>query len=170
MIIIINGACGVGKTTLASKLALRFNKSVHIEADKIHNFITNSEIVKEQIEVTDKNINDLVENFKNYGYEIIIIDNVYETEEHLLQVVNSLQKFDADIITIRVCCEFKENIIRDRNRNLEDVMGRQMIEYLHKIFNITGNSLGTVVDTTNLSIEESVNILEETVYNYKFSN
>ena len=65
LIIIINGACGVGKTTISEQLARRFERSVHIHGDYIHNFITNSEIVPEQIAVTDENISDLVKNFRN---------------------------------------------------------------------------------------------------------
>ena len=80
MVIILNGPCGVGKTTLSKQLAKQLVNSVHIIGDEVHNFIVDSKINKEHIEVTNQNIVALTSNFLNYGFMNIIIDYVYEEE------------------------------------------------------------------------------------------
>ena len=156
MIIIINGACGVGKTTISEQLALHFEDSVHIRGDDIHNFITESKIVPEQIAITDENIKDLVKNFKSYGFKTIIIDNVYETKEHLNKVTKELKQYDEKTISIRIHCNFEDNIYRDKLRMDEDIMGEQRIRELYDIFASQGDGVGSVFNTSGLSIQESV--------------
>ena len=163
MILIINGCCGVGKTTIAENLAQQLTKSIHIRADDVHNFIVNSEIVPEQIAITDDNILDLVKNFKRYSYEYIIIDNVYETKEHVNRVRDSLKQYDEYIVIIHLQCNINENIRRDKMRASEDIMGEQRIRELNAVFKPQIDEIGIVIDTTGLSIEKTLEIIKDKI-------
>lgn len=157
MILIINGPCGVGKTSISKELSNRLYSCININVDSIHNFIVNSDIIPEHIEVTDQNVTDLVKNYKNAQFENIIIDNVYETPEHLNRIIDSMKKYDNKIIPIRLLCSLDENIKRDASRRNEDVCGKERVCYLYSQLNRYDTQLGCVFDITQKSINVIVN-------------
>lgn len=160
MILIVNGACGVGKSTVTKKLEEKFEACAHIKADDVHCFIVNSKIIPEHIQMTDINIESLVKNFKSNGFKNIIIDNVYETTEHINCVVSNLKQYDKDVFSVLLYCELQENIRRDSLRPFDDVCGEQRVRELHEIlYNEEG--LGIIFDNTNIPEEiMATNIFE----------
>ena len=161
MILIVNGPCGVGKSTITKELENMFEDCVHIKADDVHCFIVNSEIIPEHIRITDINIELLVKNFISNGFQNIIIDNVYETQEHLVQVKKGLDQYDSAIYTILLYCELNENIRRDQARAPEDICGEKRVRELHEIM-YKEKGLGVIFDTTVLKKE----ILALNIYNF----
>lgn len=159
MVIILNGPCGVGKTTLSKQLAKQLVNSVHIIGDEVHNFIVDSKINKEHIEVTNQNIVALTSNFLNYGFMNIIIDYVYEEESVLQEVVHTIQKMDPEVIAICITCSLKENIIRNKSRADADIMDEGRVKELNEILRRENNNVGILLDTSNLSIENSLSQL-----------
>lgn len=157
MILIINGPCGVGKTSISKVLSKKLFSCVNINVDSIHNFIVNSDIIPEHIEITDQNVTALVKNYKSAQFENIIIDNVYETPEHLNKIIKSIEKYDKKIIPIRLSCSLDENIKRDALRIEEDVCGKERVFYLYSQLNQYGTQLGCVFDVTKKSIDAVVN-------------
>lgn len=148
MILIVNGPCGVGKSTVTKELEEKFDACVHIKADYVHCFIVNSQIIPEHIRMTDINIESLVKNFKMNGFKNIIIDNVYETTEHMNSVINNLKQYDEAVFSVLLYCELEENIRRDGMRPLDDICGEQRVRELHEImYNQEG--LGVIFDNTN---------------------
>lgn len=155
MIIIITGPSGVGKTTVSRELATFFDKCVHIRADDIHNLIVNSEVIPEQIALTDENIKDLVKNFTKHGYTEIILDNVYETPEHLQQVIQGLSQYVDEIVPFRLQCDLQENLYRNSIRDEYSYMEEERVVELHNILTQQGDSLGIVIDSTGLTVQET---------------
>jgi ABC-type phosphate transport system ATPase subunit len=153
MIVIVNGPCGVGKSTIAKELENMFEDCAHIKADDVHCFIVNSEIIPEHIRMTDINIESLVKNFRANGFSNIIIDNVYEKVEHLIQIKQRLSQYDSEIYSILLYCELSENIRRDMKRDLGDVCGAKRVRELHEIM-YKEKELGITFDTTVLSKEK----------------
>ena len=56
MIIILNGVCGVGKTTIASYISKKLESCVYLSGDLIHSFIVNNKIESQQLKITNDNI------------------------------------------------------------------------------------------------------------------
>lgn len=163
MVLIINGPCGVGKSTISNHLENALESCVHISGDAVHCFIVNSEIIPEHVAVTDKNIESLVKNYKEAGFKNIIIDNVYENAAHLTRIKLGLGQYDSNIISVLLYCELQENIRRDANRVLDDICGAERVTYLHNQLYDQGNSLGEIVDVTNISCQEAVNKIKEII-------
>lgn len=153
MLVIINGPCGVGKSTVSQCLSKKLDDCVYIRGDDVHNMIVDSQVILEHITITDQNISSLVKNFVSNGYKNIIIDNVYEEPSHLHAVVNELKKYIPDIYIFRLTCELKENIRRDGQRISVDVCGEKRVIELNEIYKNAQNGMGFVIDATHISAE-----------------
>lgn len=161
MFIIINGPCGVGKSSVSKYLSKKLKDCIYIKGDDVRSMIVDSQIVLKQIMLADKNILSLVENFARAGYKNIIIDNVYEQHTHLLRVVEELQKFNSELYVFRLTCDLCENIKRDGQRIPNDVCGKERVIELYNIYRNVGNCMGYVVDVTSISPEEAANEINE---------
>ena len=161
MILIFNGPCGVGKSTISKNLAKRFENCVYINADDIRNSIIGGEINPTNVKVTDLNICCMVENFKRFGFDNIIIENVYEEDKHINEVISNLSKFDSNIMCFLLYCNLEENIKRDKLRPTEEICGEKRVTELYNIFQSLDKKLWNKVDISSLLIKESV----EKIYN-----
>lgn len=154
MIILINGPCGIGKTTISELIAQDLDNCCLIHGDDIHNSIVNSQIIPKHLQVTDANIDSMVHNFKEYGFENIIIDYVYEDVISFKEIVKKFEAYDQFVVPILLRCGLDENIRRDKLRKKEDVMGAERIRELYEVFQNFGSQLGYNIDVTDLSKEE----------------
>ena len=173
MVIIINGPCGVGKSTTSEILSGMLDRCVYINCDEVHNMVIGAPIDSLHIGLTDKNISSLVRNFAESGYDNIIIDNVYETESHLKRVLDDLKKNEIEIYVFRLTCDLFENIKRDGQRCEEDVCGENRVIELYKIFEDAGESVGHVIDVTFKSAREValeiITCVKNSLINFKAS-
>jgi tRNA uridine 5-carbamoylmethylation protein Kti12 len=130
----MNGPCGVGKTSISKCLAKMFPKSAHIRADDIRNFITDMDLSSKQNDLLDLNIYLVVKNIMAFGVNTVIIDNIYETQKHIMKVLTKLKKLDKNIHCIRILCDLDENITRNSQRKVNDIMPTKRVEELYDIF------------------------------------
>lgn len=159
MVIILNGPCGVGKSTVAQKLAARLNKCVHIRVDDIRNFIVDAEINEEQNDIADINTLCITKNFVESGYNNIIIDNVFESSGHLSGFIKKIKLIDNDVHSFRLYASIEENIKRNLERRVENIMDESRVHELYDVFSDSGNEIGEMINTTNMSAEETAEII-----------
>lgn len=118
---IITGLPGVGKTTTAKLLAEHFPKSVHLGGDTVQHFIVNGLVwpdekprkeAKDQLELRDKNLIALANNFYKNGF-VPIIDVVIAHK-------SELEQYNRDLVVkpkvYMLDCGTKEMAARDRKR------------------------------------------------------
>ncbi len=165
MIIVLNGPCGVGKSTVAKLISEQLDHPIYIKGDDVLNMIVNSEIILEHVLLTERNLVRLVKNFTQGGYKNYIIDFVYEEQYCLDRFVTELKKFVRDVFVIRLFCDLEENVRRDRERDPEDICGRERVIELNEVFSGVGDQLGHAIDNTSLSPTETVELIMDFVKN-----
>ncbi len=160
-VLIITGACGVGKSTTAKEWA-KLKNGATIDCDFFTEWIYNKDFPKWKIEeekLVAKIASKIAIEYLNWGMSTSI-EKVWSPVgiELLKNEIQSQIKVDVKVIWL--FCAINENHKRDQQRILEDQMKERVdivnkeLEdynwpvYLHKI------------DTTDLSIEQTINIIE----------
>ncbi|MHA1401549.1 MAG: AAA family ATPase [Candidatus Heimdallarchaeaceae archaeon] len=143
--IILRGVTGVGKTTIAKLLVKRFYRSVHIETDVIRYMVVNGlvasrtglppgrypEEYRRQCRLGDKNTIDLVRNFTNAGF-IVVVDGFNGGEsgdtfyylEHPDEIKwypdgKLLDRELPDVKTYQVVLDVSEEVLVKRLKNIK---------------------------------------------------
>jgi len=161
MIIAITGPTGSGKTTTSKKLSLKFGRSVNIDVDEIKHMIVNGFIYDdtqagiEQWRLLGKNIADVVKNFEDKKYDIIV--NGYLHPESWKVIENDIT-FDHKFLLFPA---ETENMDRDSSRSSEIVMGRDWVLKHREHFSGMDDHDWTRIDTTGQDIDESVSVILE---------
>lgn len=154
MIIIINGSLGVGKTSVAEHLHLKFDKSVHLDGDAVgdvHPF----EIYDEtRISHLYRTMALLVDFHQKNGYTHFVINYVFESSDSLQDLVDLLYPLDADLHIYWLTCVEAEQAKRIRHRHGDD-KDRELMRFI-ELRQIQAQAarlgfIGKQVDTTNLS-------------------
>lgn len=165
MIIIVNGPCGVGKSTVAKLISEQLEYPIYIKGDDVLNMIVNSGINLEHVLLTERNLVSLVRNFAQSGYKNYIIDFVYEEQYCLKRFVTELKKCICDVFVIRLFCDLQENIRRDSERSSEDICGKERVIELNEVFSSVGDQLGYAIDNSSLSPMRTVELIMDFVKN-----
>ncbi|WP_054742643.1 adenylate kinase family protein [Cellulosilyticum ruminicola] len=168
MIIILNGTCGVGKTTAAWLLLDSLYGSVMMDAD--HICATNPFVLKDS--QREKYLNDtmmeLIKFHRKNGYKNFIISNVYENSSELETLLQNPELQDEKVFVYRLTGEAE--VIRQRiiKRNTYDVEWelKRFIELQATLdaYNET-QEIGKIIDTTNMSIGEIVYTIKRDILN-----
>lgn len=158
MIIIINGALGVGKTSVAEELHWKFAKSVHLDGDAIGN-VNPFEIYDDARTLhLHRTLALLVRYHQEHGYPDFVINYIFEDAGQLEQLTAILKPLDPDLYSYRLVCGAAELEERVRRRN------RDSLEWeLKRAPELAGiqdkaaeeGFLGTVFDTTGLTAAQS---------------
>lgn len=159
MIIILNGVCGVGKTTIASYISKKLESCVYLSGDLIHSFIVNNKIESQQLKITNDNIWLLSQNFKKNEFKYIIIDHVIESFDEFNKLKENLKKIDKEVLTFLLYCSVNTNITRDANRDEKDVCGKKRVLELNEVFDKNKHMHDFVIDTTHLTINQTGRII-----------
>jgi predicted kinase len=163
--IVITGAPGVGKSTIAGMLATRLARAAHIEADELHRMIvTGAEWPSAgtpeahlQLLLRTRNAAQMAANFAEAGV-VPIIDEVIASQEQL-DTVDEL--FDGTDVTFVVLTAPAPTILeRDAGRGEHTAANYLGVDRL-----ISGVLAGraTFVDSTDLSREETANAVQAAV-------
>jgi len=167
MIIIINGALGVGKTSVSEELLSRFDKSVHLDGDHIGN-VHPFEIYDEaRIEHLYKTLAQLVRFHKNNGYPNFVINYVFETSESLDQLVSLLRPLDDTIHVYWLTCNESEHARRVKGRAGVDLVWEmdRFVE-LQKIQRTAAQKgfIGVEMDTSELTPVEVADAIWKDIF------
>ena len=152
---LITGPAGVGKSTISRKIAESLDKSTLIEGDDIYHHIVGGYVQawKEgnHLDVFWKSVIGLIENYLENGYDVVfnyIIDK--ENYEMLKEVFN---KYD---VIFKVLLVSEEEIMRRDALRPEDCRMNERCIVLLNSFKNQDFDKRNVLDTTNMSIEETL--------------
>jgi GrpB-like predicted nucleotidyltransferase (UPF0157 family)/predicted kinase len=161
MIVIINGPCGIGKTSVAWELNARLDRAVMLDGDYIgavHPF----EIYDEtRIAYLYQTIYHLVAfHIAHGGYRDFVINYVFESPESLSELRHLLSDLDDEIYAFRLVASDEAIEARIRKRELEcDADLRWYLKRYKELIAIQDRAaargdMGLVVDTTDRSADE----------------
>jgi len=157
MIIIINGALGVGKTSVAEELLKRFNRSVHLDGDHIGNVHPFEIYDKARIEHLYQTLAHLVRFHQEHGYPDFVINYVFESSGSLEQLLSLLRPLDENINVLWLTCDETEHAKRVQGRAGDDLVWEldRLVE-LQKIQRDAAQRgfIGVEVDTSGLTPAE----------------
>ena len=153
---IITGPPGVGKSTISKNLAYKLPKSVLIEGDTIYNFFISDHISpwmpNAPLELFWNNTIYLIKNYLKHGYNVIF--NYIIDPTQLKRIVKEINNYQ---INFKILIATPEVLIkRDKERPEDCQMKERTILLLNQFINYNYKEKD-IIDTSNLSIEETVN-------------
>ena len=161
MIIIINGSLGVGKSSVADELHLKFDKSVHLDGDYIGDVHPYEIYDQARIDHLYRTLELLIGFHQQNGYRDFVINYVFESPDSLQALLDLLRPLDPSIHTYWLTCDEKEQArrIQDRQRNeLEWELSRFAELQQIQAKAAQQGFIGKEVDTTSLT---SADVAEE---------
>jgi predicted kinase len=166
MIVIINGPCGIGKTSVAEALTRHFNRAVMLDGDYIGNVHPFEIYDDERIDYLYRTLQHLVAFHISEGnYSNFVINYVFETPDSLADLCQRLSPYEDEIYTFRLTASdaaVEERIIMREGENGEDV--GWYLNRFRELIAIQDNAarygdMGFVIDTTGYSIEQIGDII-----------
>lgn len=168
-IVIVTGAPGTGKTTTASIVAEKsgLSKSVHLHTDDFYHYLCKGAMPphlpksEEQNLIVIEAFLEAAKRFARGGYDVIV-DGIVGPWFLEPWIKTAQQGYEVHYIVLRANKEeTKKRAIEraklDRNTNIE------LVETMWEQFNHLGAYEIYVIDTTDLSISETVSLIKEKV-------
>ena len=156
---IITGPAGVGKSTISKKLANISNKSVLIEGDEIYSQVIGGYVSawKEgnHLEVFWEICLNMIETYLSYGYDVIF--NYIVNPNILKKIQNRFKNYTTKFV---VLLTDEETILRRDSNRPEDCQMKERCIVLLNSFKNKNFDKNHILDTTNLSINETVDIIQ----------
>lgn len=157
---IITGPAGVGKSTISRKLAQISNKSVLIEGDEIYAHVISSyqSAWKEgnHLEIFWEVCLNMIETYLSYGYDVIFN---YIVTPNILEKIK--WKFKNCHIKFVILITDENTILKRDSLRPEDSQMKERCIVLLNSFKNNNFSIKNFLDTSNLSIDETVKIIKE---------
>ena len=157
---IITGPSGVGKSTISKKLAENSNKSVLIEGDFVYSQVISGYVSawKEgnHLDVFWDVCLNSIETYLSYGYDVVFNYIVTPT------IVDKIKdKFKNHKVKFVVLLSDEDTLLlRDKQRP-EDCQMKERCLILLNSFKRKNYNSNNILDTTNLSVEETINIISK---------
>lgn len=156
---IITGPAGVGKSTVSRKIAESKKKSVLIEGDDIYHQVVGGYVQawKEgnHLDVFWKVCISTIRIYLENGYDVIFNYIVPPTPLEMMK--KELKDYSIKFVVLLV--DEKTLLLRDKERPKDCQMNDRCVILLNSFKNTNYNT-DNILDTTNLSIEETLNIIE----------
>ncbi len=161
---VITGPAGVGKSTVSKEIAKKSKKSALIEGDMIYHLVCSgykSAWEKgNHLKVFWENCIDIIRNFLNNGYDVVFN---YIIIKKKIEEIRSIFK-NVEIKFIVLMTEKETIIERDKERP-EDNQMKDRVLILLESFKKQGFKEENILDTSNMSIEETAKtILENDIF------
>ena len=156
---LITGPAGVGKSTISKEIAKNKIKSALIEGDDIYHQIIGGYIPawKEgnHLDIFWKVCKSTIKTYLEDGYDVVF--NYIINPENLEVLKNEFKNYNIKFVILLV--DEKTLLLRDKERPEDYQMKERCITLLNS-FKSKGYNTDNILDTTNLSIEETINIIE----------
>lgn len=156
---LITGPAGVGKSTISKEIAKNKTRSVLIEGDDIYHQIIGGYIPawKEgnHLDTFWKVCKSTIKTYLEDGYDVVF--NYIITPENLDILKNEFKKYNIKFGIL--LADEKKLLLRDKERTEDCQMKDRCISLLNSFKNKSYNT-DNILDTTYLSIEETINIIE----------
>jgi chloramphenicol 3-O-phosphotransferase len=168
-VVIVTGPAGVGKSTVARELCLRFDRAAHISVDSLRDMVVSGYAspipgesdpteAEEQIRLGIANAAALARNFAESGM-LAVIDDVLETSGELDAYLDALGA-GVDLRMVTLLADRAILARRDAERPHDQQMGTRSQD-LHHIFMTNGETRGVRLDTSHFTPEDAVDIILE---------
>ena len=155
---IITGPAGVGKSTISRKIAEKSNKSVLIEGDEIYHQVVGGYVPawKEgnHLEIFWKICINTIKTYLENDYDVVF--NYIINPENLEKIKLAFSDFSIKFTVLMV--DEKNLILRDSLRDEDCQMKERCVILLNNFKNRNYNE-NNILDTSNLSVEDSVNTI-----------
>lgn len=175
MIIIINGPCGIGKSTTGEHVTWKFDRAVFLDGDyigSVHPFEIYDDARIEHLYQTLRHL--IAFHIERGDYHHFVIPYVFESPESLARLRMLLADLDDEIYAFRLVCdaEVLEQRIRDSSRSLNEVTwDLDRAPELVRIQEAAARNgdLGYVVDVTTRTLDEVADVIWSLVHNADFT-
>ena len=156
---VITGPAGVGKSTVSKRLAQNLSKSALIEGDEIYHQVIGGYIPawKEgnHLQTFWKVCINIVRSYLEDDFDVVF--NYIVTPENLALLKNEFKNYTIKFIVLLV--DESTLLLRNKKRPEDCQMKERCITLLNNFKNRNYN-INNILDTTNLSIEETVNLIQ----------
>ena len=156
---VITGPAGVGKSTVSKILAQKLNKSSLIEGDEIYHQIIGGYIPAwkngNHLQTFWKICINTIRIYLDDGFDVVF--NYIITPENLELLKNEFKNYTIKFIVLLI--NGSTLLLRDKERPKNCQMKERCITLLNNFKNRNYN-IDNILDTTNLSIEETVNLIQ----------
>lgn len=157
---VITGPAGVGKSTVSKRLAQNLSKSALIEGDEIYHQVIGGYIPawKEgnHLQTFWKVCINIVRSYLEDDFDVVF--NYIVTPENLALLKNEFKNYTIKFIVLLV--DESTLLLRDKERPEDCQMKERCITLLNNFKNRNYN-INNILDTTNLSIEETVSLIQK---------
>lgn len=162
MIVILNGPLGIGKTSTSWELLWRFSRAVMLDCDHLAALHPFDYYRQPDLDYAYKTFGVLLNHHAAHGYGDFVLNWVIESPLQLEKLKAELSPAKLPIRTYRLRCDPEVIAERVRRRGQPDqafelARSRELAEIL-EVAARTGD-LGTVIDTTHLSVKETVDAI-----------
>ena len=156
---IITGPAGVGKSTISKGLAKRCKKSALIEGDDIYHQVISGYVPAweegNHIETFWKVCINTIKIYLEDGFDVVF--NYIVTPENIQLIKSSIQNYNIKFIVLLT--DESTLLSRDKQRPIDCQMNERCLTLLNNFKN-RKYSPNNILDTTNLSVDETLNIIE----------
>ena len=156
---IITGPAGVGKSTISKELAIRSKKSALIEGDDIYHQVISGYVPAweegNHIETFWKICINTIKIYLDDGFDVVF--NYIVTPENIQLIKSSIQNYNIKFIVLLT--DESTLLSRDKQRPIDCQMNERCLTLLNNFKN-RKYSPNNILDTTNLSVDETLNIIE----------
>ena len=149
MIIFLSGSINSGKSTIAKRLAAKFEKPAVVEGDSLRAFI-NSTPLEEAIPITLENIVAVVRNLEKHGFTCIVPYPL--SSSNYLYITDGLR--NSGNIYVFTLSPKMEKVLRDNPDRKITGWEKNRIRH-HYTVGIATPAFGFVIDNTNESPDET---------------
>ena len=161
---IITGPTGVGKSTISEIIAKNSSKSALVEGDTIYHLVSGGYVCpwleNNHLDVFWENSIDIITNFISRDYDVVF--NYIILKKDIENLTKKLKELNLDLeIKFIVLTVDEETIVkRDKLRPIDCQMGERSIILLNE-FRDQNYDLKNILDTTHLTVEETVKQIKE---------
>lgn len=156
---IITGPAGVGKTTISKGLAKRCKKSALIEGDDIYHQVVGGYVQAwksgNHLKTFWKICINTIKIYLDDGFDVVF--NYIVTPENIQLIKSSIQNYNIKFIVLLT--DESTLLSRDKQRPIDCQMNERCLTLLNNFKN-RKYSPNNILDTTNLSVDETLNIIE----------
>ena len=159
---IITGPAGVGKSTISKELAKSYNKSVLIEGDTIYHQVIGGFVQAwkkgNHLKTFWKVCVNIIKTYLEDGFNVVF--NYIVTPENLELIKTEFKDYNVKFIVLMA--GEATLLARDKERPTDCQMGQRCLTLLNSFKNRNYN-LRNILDTSNLSINETVDIIKNNI-------
>ena len=156
---IITGPAGVGKSTISQILAKRSKKSALIEGDDIYHQVVGGYAQawkpENHLKTFWKICINTIKIYLEDGFDVVF--NYIVTPQNVDLIKSSIQNYNIRFVILLT--DESTLLARDKQRPIDCQMNERCITLLNAFKNRNYN-LKNILDTSNLSIDETINIIE----------